>query len=174
MRIKLSIIVLLLAFTTNILAQDEATMVKVGDQAPDFSLTLENGEIKMLSDLKGKVVWINFFATWCPPCRKELPHLEKDVYNKYKDQSDFEVLVSGREHSYEELNKFKKDNNYSLPFYSDPKREAFSKYASQNIPRNFIVDKTGKIVVSSTGFKVEEFNDIIKKVEELLKQTVKP
>jgi thioredoxin-related protein len=61
-----------------------------------------------------------------------------------------------------------------LPFYPDAKREIFSKYAKQNIPRNFIIDKNGNIVVASTGFKEEEFNTIIKKVEELLSKTVQP
>ncbi len=149
-------------------AQDESTLVKPGDTAPDFSITLKDGSTKKLSDLKGKVVWVNFFATWCPPCRKELPHLEKEVYNKLKSNKNFELLVIGREHDWETLNKFKKDNNYKLPFYPDAEREAFSKYAKQNIPRNFIIDKEGKIVVASTGFNEDEFGEIIQKVEELL------
>ncbi len=167
-RKKFILLVTLLTFTTCIFAQDEFTLVKKGDTAPDFSITLENGSVKKLSDLKGKVVWVNFFATWCPPCRKELPHLDKDVYQKLKDNKNFEVLVIGREHDWATLNKFKKDNNFSLPFYPDAERNVFSKYAKQNIPRNFIIDKEGKIVIASTGFKEEEFQEMIKKVEELL------
>ena len=165
---KFILLVTLLTFTTCIFAQDEFTLVKKGDTAPDFSITLENGSVKKLSDLKGKVVWVNFFATWCPPCRKELPHLDKDVYQKLKDNKNFEVLVIGREHDWATLNKFKKENNFSLPFYPDAERNVFSKYAKQNIPRNFIIDKEGKIVIASTGFKEEEFQEMIKKVEELL------
>jgi hypothetical protein len=73
------------------------------------------------------------------------------------------LLVIGREHSQEELNKFEKEQNFNLPFYPDPKREIYSKYAGQNIPRNFIIDKSGKIVVSSVGFNEEEFQKYIKK-----------
>ena len=164
----------LLTFSQNLFAQDEATLVKVGDKAPDFTLELEDGSEKSLSELKGKVVWVNFFATWCPPCRKELPHLEKEVYKKFKSRNDFEVLVIGREHSWAEINKFKTDNNYVLPFYSDAKRNAFSKYAKQNIPRNFIIDKQGIIQIASTGFNEKEFNEIIDKVEVLLKEAVNP
>jgi len=159
----------LLIFTSNIFAQDEFTTVKKGDVAPDFSIKMEDGSVKQLSDLKGKVVWVNFFATWCPPCRKELPHLDKDVYQKLKDNKNFEVLVIGREHDWATLNKFKADNNFSLPFYPDAERDVFSKYAKQNIPRNFIIDKDGKIVIASIGFKEEEFNEMIEKVNELLK-----
>jgi len=74
---QLLLVITLLAFTSSLFAQDEFTLVKVGENAPDFSFASENGQSKKLSDLKGKVVWINFFATWCGPCRKELPHLQK-------------------------------------------------------------------------------------------------
>ncbi|MDX8339077.1 TlpA disulfide reductase family protein [Draconibacterium sp. IB214405] len=166
---KLMMLTLLAIFAMSTFAQDEFTLVKEGDTAPDFTITMEDGSVKKLSDLKGKVVWVNFFATWCPPCRKELPHLEKEVYEKLKKNTNFEVLVIGREHDWETVNKFKADNNYSLPFYPDPDRAIFSKYAKQNIPRNFIIDKDGKIAVASIGFEEEEFNKIIKKVNELIK-----
>lgn len=165
---KLFILVIVTLFAFNSIAQDENTFVKVGDKAPDFSITMEDGSVKKLSDLKGKVVWVNFFATWCPPCRKELPHLEKEVYKKLKSNKNFEVLVIGREHDWATVNKFKADNNYVLPFYPDAKREIFSKYAKQSIPRNFIIDKDGKIAVASIGFNEKEFAEIIKKVDELL------
>jgi peroxiredoxin len=165
---KLTIFIILALFAITTFAQDEFTLVKEGDAAPDFSITLEDGSVKKLSDMKGKVVWINFFATWCPPCRKELPHLEKEVYEKLKTNKNFEVLVIGREHDWATVNKFKADNNYTLPFYPDADREIFSKYAKQNIPRNFIIDKDGKIAVASIGFKEDDFNKIIEKVNKLL------
>lgn len=170
MKLKLTILILChLIFCVQLFAQDEFTVVKTGDKAPDFSIQMEDGTVKNLSDLAGKVVWINFFATWCPPCRKELPHLEKEVYKKFKSNKDFEVLVIGREHDWATVNKFKADNNFELPFYPDATRKIFSKYAQQNIPRNFLIDKDGNIVVASTGFNEKEFNEIIQKVEELLK-----
>ncbi|WP_321372632.1 TlpA disulfide reductase family protein [uncultured Draconibacterium sp.] len=166
---RLTVLIILAFLAINTFAQDEFTLVKEGDTAPDFSINMEDGSVKKLSDLKGKVVWINFFADWCPPCRKELPHLEKEVYQKLKENKNFEVLVIGREHDWATVNKFKTDNNYTLPFYPDPKRDIFSKYAKQNIPRNFIIDKDGKIAVASIGFEEDEFNEIIVRVNELLK-----
>jgi peroxiredoxin len=150
-------------------AQDEFTLVKVGDSAPDFSFSTENGQTKKLSELKGKVVWINFFATWCGPCRQELPHLQKEVYDKLKNNKNFELIILGREHTWEEINKFKTDNKYNMPFYPDTGRKVFSLYAKQNIPRNFVIGKDGKIAVTSTGFTEKEFAEIISKVEGLLK-----
>ena len=149
-------------------SQDEFTLVKKGQKAPGFSFETLGGKKQNLSEMKGKVVWLTFFATWCGPCRKELPHLEKQVFEKYKDHPGFVLLVIGREHSREELNKFIKDTGHQLPFIPDPKREIFSKYASQNIPRNFIIDKEGIIQVASTGFNEEEFAGYIRTLENLL------
>ena len=115
--------IILLTFITfayfTLTAQDEFTLVKVGDTAPDFSFATETGQTKKLSEMKGKVVWINFFATWCGPCRQELTHLQKEVYEKLKNNKNFELIILGREHSWEEINKFKTDNKFKMPFYPD-------------------------------------------------------
>lgn len=161
--------VILLMLTGSLAAQDEFTLVKTGDNAPDFSFETAPGKTTKLSDLKGKVVWINFFATWCGPCRAELPHLQKEVYNKLKSEKNFQLIILGREHSWEEINKFKTEQKFDMPFSPDPGRKVFSLYAKQNIPRNFIIDKDGKIVVSSIGFNEKEFAEIVEKVEKLLK-----
>lgn len=159
----------LLAFPFLLFAQDIATLVKEGNQAPDFSFVNESGKTQKLSELKGKVVWINFFATWCGPCRQELPHLQKEVYNKYKNNKDFVLLIFGREHDKATVEEFRKTQKFTMPFYPDVKRKIFSLYANQNIPRNFIIDKTGKIAVSSVGYTDKEFAEMVKKVGELLK-----
>jgi peroxiredoxin len=166
---QILLIFTLLAFTSSIFAQDEFTLVKVSDKAPDFSFATENGQAKKLSDLKGKVVWINFFATWCGPCRQELPHLQKEVYDKLKNNKNFELIILGREHKWEEINKFTSENKFDMPFYPDIERKVFSLYAKQNIPRNFIIDKEGKVAVSSTGFNEKDFGEMVEKVEKLLK-----
>lgn len=165
---KLFPVVLFLAFTFNLFAQDEFTLVKEGDKAPNFTFELIDGSTRQLSELKGKVVWINFFATWCGPCRMELPHLQNEVYDKYKNNENFVLLIFGREHSWEEINKFTTEQNFTMPFYPDKERKIFSIYAKQNIPRNFIIDKEGKIAVSSSGFNEKEFVEIIEKVKKLL------
>ncbi len=163
----LASILLLIGFS--LAAQDEFTLVKVGDTAPDFTFETAPGKTMKLSDLKGKVVWINFFATWCGPCRAELPHLQKEVYDKLKSDKNFQLIILGREHSWEEINKFKTGQKFDMPFSPDPGRKVFSLYAKQNIPRNFIIDKIGKIAVSSSGFNEKEFEEIIRTVENLLK-----
>jgi len=79
------------------------------------------------------------------------------------------LIILGREHSWEEINKFAKEQGYSMPFYPDKERKIFSLYAKQNIPRNFIIDKEGKVAVASTGFTEKEFQEITQKVETLIK-----
>jgi peroxiredoxin len=79
------------------------------------------------------------------------------------------LLIFGREHSWEEINKFTAEQKFTMPFYPDMGRKVFSLYANQNIPRNFIIDKEGKIAVASTGFNEKDFQEIKEKVEKLLK-----
>ena len=90
------------------------------------------------------------------------------MYDKYKNNENFVLLIFGREHSWEEINKFTTEQNFTMPFYPDKERKIFSIYAKQNIPRNFIIDKEGKIAVSSSGFNEKEFVEIIEKVKKLL------
>lgn len=162
-------VLFLLLISTAVFAQNEFTMVKTGEKAPDFIFETAPGKTQKLSDLKGKVVWINFFATWCGPCRKELPHLQSEVYDKYVNNKDFVLIILGREHNWDEVNKFKTEQKFTMPFYPDPERKVFALYAKQDIPRNFIIDKDGKVAFSSMGFEEAEFEKIKQKVEELLK-----
>lgn len=167
-RIPILLLVLFSVLFSN--AQDKFTLAKEGEQAPDFTFETAPGKTQKLSDLNGKVVWINFFATWCPPCRKELPHLQKEVYDKYVENDDFVLIILGREHSWEEINNFKEEQGFTMPFYPDPERKVFSVYAQQNIPRNSIVDKNGKIALSSIGFNEADFEKIKTTVAELIQQ----
>lgn len=147
--------------------EDESDKVVVGEKAPDFKVVTPDGELNV-ADLRGKVVLVNFFATWCGPCLKELPVLQKEVWEKYKSNDDFVLLVIGREHSAKELEKFAKEKEFDLPFCPDENRQIFSKFAAQSIPRNYIIDKGGKIIYASKGYSHSEFEHMISVLKKCL------
>ena len=147
---------------------DTTTLTKVGDLSPVFKCRTIDGKSMDISKLKGKVIMLNFFATWCPPCNHELPVLQKKVWEKYRNNPDFVLIILGREHSESEIRDFVTKKKLTMPFAADPKREIFSLYATQNIPRNVVIGKDGRIIYQSTGFSEEEFS----KIENLISDTL--
>ncbi len=152
--------------TIGVIAQNESDIIKIGDQLPSFKLESSKGVINS-RDLKGKVVLINFFATWCPSCVKELPHIEQKVWKKYKSNPDFKLLVVGREHTEKELSSFSKEK-YTMPFYPDEGRKVYQLFAHNTIPRCYVVDKKGVVVYALTGFSEESFKEMLDVVEDLI------
>jgi peroxiredoxin len=128
-----------------------SSFVHVGDQAPDFSLTDASGNTFSLQDARGKVVLINFFATWCGPCKAELPHLE-EVWKRYGENDNFRMLVIGREESLDSVQEFQAANGYSFPIAPDPQAQVYGLFAKEFIPRTLIISPKGEIVFASMGF----------------------
>jgi peroxiredoxin len=167
-RLILAITLVFLCPTSYSGEDEQSTLAKVGMDAPDFKCRTVAGEDFSLSEEKGKVILINFFATWCRPCLVELPNLEKKIFLKYKDREDFRLIVIGRDHRASELKYFKKEFGLSLPIAPDPNREIYGKYAEDTIPRSYIVGKDGKIKLVSEGYTKSEFMKIILAVQKEL------
>jgi len=139
---------------------DTTTYIFEGDTAPHFTATTLDGKEISIEKLKGKVILINYFATWCGPCLFEMPYLESEIYKKI-DNEDFVLICIGREHTAEELVKFKEEKGFDLPMAPDPKKEIYSKYAKMMIPRNFVIDRDGKVIYQSMGYEKEEFERMV-------------
>lgn len=146
-------------------------IVKIGDIAPEFSMKLTDGNIVKLSDLRGKVVMLQFTASWCGVCRREMPHIEKDIWLKHKDNPNFALLAIDRDEPLETVIEFAISTGITYPIGLDPNADIFALYADRKagITRNVIIDKTGKIVMLTRLFNEEEFGKMKNLIDEMLK-----
>ena len=157
-----------LAFIGN--AQNEkGDIVKVGDKMPAFTILSDNGKQLTSGSLKGKVVLVNFFATWCPPCQKELAEIEKTLWPRYKDNKNFVLLVIGREHSDADLKTYNEKKGFTFPLYPDKNRKIYGAFAENLIPRSYLVDKNGKVIFATAGYTDAEFTTLMNKIAIALK-----
>ena len=162
--VVLFVLTLMLAVSAKAADQEESTLTKVGQTPPDFTVrTLDKKEFNLKAHA-GKPVLVNFFATWCGPCLAELPHVQKEIWEKFKDKG-LVVIALGREHENSELVEFQKKNKFTFPIAGDPKREAFSKYATAYIPRTYLIDKEGKIVHQTVGYVEKDFKALLDAIE---------
>ena len=118
-------------------------------KAVNFTLTTLDGKTVTLSDYKGKKVFLNFWATWCPPCRGEMPDIEK-IYQEYKDK-DLVVLTVNLGEDKNTVEKFIKENKYNFSILLDTKNEASNKYGIAAIPASYFIDKEGNIATKKVG-----------------------
>ncbi|WP_430413077.1 TlpA family protein disulfide reductase [Kordia sp.] len=168
MHLKLTLTIVFSFFILIGYSQD-GDVAKKGQDVSNVVLTIENNKKVTVSDYKGKVIFINFFANWCPPCKLEMPHLEKDVWQHYKDNKNFVMLAFGRGDDLAKVQKFKKDFNVTFPMFPDVSKAIYNNFATKYIPRNYII-KDGKIVYASTGFKEGEFKEMVEFLGTLLKE----
>ncbi len=152
-------------------ADSTGYIVRVGDMAPDFTMTLADGKQVTLSSLRGKVVMLQFTASWCGVCRQEMPFIEKDIWLKHKDKGDFVLMGIDRDEPVETVVDFAKATKISYPLGLDPGADIFAKYAlrESGITRNVLIDRNGKIVKLTRLYNEEEFSSLVKQIDELLK-----
>ncbi len=166
------LLVLLFSFTTLFTQQQADSVgfyVKFGDPSPDFTLTFPNGDSTSFADLKGKVIMLQFTASWCSVCRREMPYIEKDIVQKFKND-DLVVIGIDRDEPADKVIKFAKDMKITYPLALDPGAEIFGIFADKNsgVTRNVIIDRNGTIAHLTRLFAMEEFNTMVEKIEELL------
>lgn len=168
---SLFLLFLLLVLFTNAQSDERGYIVKVGDMAPDIEIRYLDGTVKKLSDFKGKVVMLQFTASWCGVCRKEMPYIEKDIWQKHKNNSAFALIGIDLKESAEKTAKFARDLKITYPLTLDTEGESFYAYAAKNagVTRNIIVDKQGKIVYLTRLYNPREFQEMIRLIEKLLK-----
>jgi peroxiredoxin len=151
---------------------DYGYIVKIGQTLPEIELVLTDGRKITTSDLKGKVVMLQFTASWCSVCRKEMPHIESEIWQKHKNNKNFALFGIDMDEPLEKVKKFAEDMKITYPLALDPGAEIFYSFAAKGagVTRNVIVDKTGKIVYLTRLYKENEFNEMKEVIELLLKE----
>ena len=149
---------------------DRQYLVKVGDMAPNFEMQLPNGDTIILSSLRGKVVMLQFTASWCGVCRKEMPHIESDIWQKHKHNPNFALYGIDREEPAYKIKEFREATDVTYPIGLDPDARIFSLYAEKDagITRNVIIDKGGTIVMLTRLYEEKEFARMVALISRLL------
>jgi peroxiredoxin len=134
-------------------------LVKIGDLAPDFTICEAGGKTYKLSDLRGKVVMLQFTASWCSVCRTEMPFIEKEIWLE-KKSSGLAVVGIDRNEPVEKVLQFGKDIAVTYPLALDPGADIFGLFAQKEagVTRNVIIDRQGKIVFLTRLYDREEFD----------------
>jgi peroxiredoxin len=143
------------------MAKLEADDVK--RQSADFTLADLQGKTWHLQDLRGKVVLVNFWATWCPPCRKEMPDLQS-LYDKFKDQGFVVLAISDEEAA--KVAPFIAERKISYPVMLDPGRKVNDLFIVDGIPKSFVYDRSGKMVAQSIDMRTRnQFLEMLAQAE---------
>lgn len=142
-------------------------LVKIGDYMPDFEVELTDGSIFNLSSYRGKVVMLQFTASWCGVCRKEMPYIEKDIWQELKEK-DFVLIGLDYKEKPQKVDAFAKQMNISYPLAYDQSGDVFHSIAADGagVTRNVIIDREGKIIFLSRLFKMDEFIEMKKTIFE--------
>jgi thiol-disulfide isomerase/thioredoxin len=121
--------------------------INKGDAAPDFELEMMNGEKVKLSELKGKKVLVNFWATWCPPCKEEMPELQQ-FYEDYGDEiTIIAINATGSERNEEAVRNFIDKYDYTFPVAFDKSMDVTDEYMAVTIPTSYFIGTDGIIQV---------------------------
>ena len=165
-------IILFLFFSMIISSQNNTNRgykVSIGDPAPNIDFTLLDGRVLSNENLKGRVVVIQFTASWCGVCIKEMPHLEKELWQRFKEDEFILIGVDLKEEE-DVVDRFIKKTKVTYPFTIDVDGSFFESFTLPNagVTRNIVLDKEGNISFLTRLYDKKEFADMIAHVHKLL------
>jgi thiol-disulfide isomerase/thioredoxin len=164
-----AIAALLLCVALTAAAEPPQTLTAVADRkiAPDIAVDILDGDRLKLSDLRGKVVVVNFWATWCPPCRREMPSLER-LKGLMKGEA-FEIVAVNAGEEEDEIAGFRQSMNPAITFRLafDRKGEAMKAFSITGLPTTYVIDRQGVIVYRALGGRLFDDPTIVAKLKAL-------
>ena len=173
--LSISVLFLLITVACNekvVQQGDRGYHVKVGDMVENIEFNLIDGSTLSMDYLKGKVVVLQFTASWCSVCRKEMPFLEKEVWQEFKDD-DFILIGVDLDEPLDKVHAFVAKMQTTYPMALDPGGEIYYKFAYENsgVTRNVVIGKDGRIAYLTRLFEREEFDKMKLKINELVGST---
>ena len=151
-------------------ADNRGYIVKVGDMVPDFDLLMLDGSTVNIKELRGKVVMLQFTASWCGVCRSEMPHIESDIWLRLKDNPEFALYGIDLKESAETTAEFAKSIPVTYPLTLDPEGERFALFCDKGagVTRNIILDREGRIIMLTRLYDENEFASMVRLINEEL------
>lgn len=148
---------------TAVSANDVKEGLEIGDKAPDFKLNTLEGETMQLSDFRGERVMVNFWATWCPPCREEMPDMER-FYQEH-EPNIFSVNLTDSEMNTKQVERFMQELQLTFPVLLDTEGEVSNLYRIQPIPMTYMIDAEG--IIQFKSFGALSYRQMVKQFEQM-------
>jgi len=155
----------------NICQENRGYIVNIGDKSPEFSLN----EKKFLEQNKGKVIMLQFTASWCSVCIREMPYIENEIWLEHKENEDFVLIALAKDteqypQGKKEISQMIEKTAITYPVYRDENSKIFNLFAENKagVTRNVIIDKKGNIAFLTRLFERNEFNEMKNKINKLL------
>ncbi|MAQ31723.1 MAG: hypothetical protein CMD26_03205 [Flavobacteriales bacterium] len=174
---RIILIILLFSFQLSFGQGDRGYIINVGDKAPTFQVKNNNDEIFNLKQHLGKIIMIQFTASWCSVCIKEMPYIEKEIWQKYKNNDDFILIALAKDtekrpQKKKEIQNMIDKTNVTYPIMTDHDSQIFELFAEEKagVTRNIIIDQNGHIAFLTRLFEHTEFNEMKSNIDQLLKK----
>lgn len=158
------LLVLVSAVIYSIASKEKVKVLAIGDKAPDFELVDLDGNKHRLSDYKGQGVFLNFWGTWCPPCKEEMPHMEKQ-YQDFKDKG-VQILAVDIAEPVLKVESFRDQYGLTFPIAIDKNKSVMEVYNIGPLPTTVLIDKDGKIVhIEKRGMSEEVIRSFMERIQ---------